>query len=172
MLDALLDALPAYAQDVKRTLAVCLEDEILNPTQKWGCLVAAAQALAVPELTRAIETESPLSAQVHDAAKAVAAVMGMNNIYFRSTHLMKNGEYAAMRAGIRMSALQSSMAEKADLDLWAVTVSAINACGACLDDHEASARKAGASAAQVQAALKLAGAIGALAAVLRAEAAR
>jgi lipoyl-dependent peroxiredoxin subunit D len=170
MLAALLDALPAYAGDVKRTLTACLEDETLSENQKWACIVSAAQTLAAPALSRAVDAEAP--ADIAEAARGVAAVMAINNVYFRAVHLMASSEYAKMRSGVRMNALNTTVIPSIDVDLAAIAASAINGCGVCMDDHEAKLRKAGAPAALAHAALKLAGALAGLGAVLSAEAAR
>ena len=58
-----------------------------------------------------------------------------------------------------------------DFELWSLAVSAINGCGMCLDSHEKVVRKGGLSADQVQTALRIAAAVNAAGAVLRAEAA-
>ena len=59
--------------------------------------------------------------------------------------------------------------DKADFELWSLTVSAINGCGACLDSHEAELRKHGVSALAVQAALRIAAVVHAVSRVLAAE---
>ncbi len=68
-----------------------------------------------------------------------------------------------------MSALVAPGIASTDIDLWSIAVSAINGCGACLDDHEAKFRKAGGAPAPVQATIKLAAALAGVAAVLRAD---
>ena len=173
MLDDLIAALPPYAEDVKRTLSACLADETLTADQKWGIAHASAEALAYPLVTRALAAQTPLSAPTQEAIKGAAAVMAMNNIYFRAVHLMSEKEYSSLRAGIRMAALRpSAAAAEIDIDLWTIAISAINGCGACIDIHEASLRKAGGAPAQAQAALKLAAALAGLVAVMKAEEAR
>ena len=81
--------------------------------------------------------------------------MGMNNIYYRSMHLMKNQEYTTLPARLRMNILASPGVEKVDFELWSTAVSAINGCGACLDAHEGELRKHGVPAQQVQTALRI-----------------
>jgi len=173
MLTAWIDALPPYAADVKRTLAACLSDETLTTEQKWSVTSAVAEATASPSLLRALESDSPLGAETLSAIRGAAAVMAMNNVYFRAVHLMHERGYERMRAGIRMGALTPSpAARQIDIDLWTLAISAINGCGACMDIHEASLRKAGGEPAQAHAALRLAAALAGAIAVARAEAAR
>lgn len=61
--------------------------------------------------------------------------------------------------------------ERVDFELWCLAVSAVNGCGQCLDSHEEELRKRGLPATHVQAALRIAAVVGAVSAVLRAEAA-
>jgi len=171
--DALRDTLPDYAKDIKLNLGSLAGDATLNEQQKWGALLATAHAVGEPSLLRAIEAESAskLEPAAAHAAKAAAAIMGMNNVYYRSLHLMANEEYRTLRAGLRMNVIANPGVDKGDFELWSLAVSAVNGCGMCLDSHEAELRKRGFTAAQVQAALKIAAVVNAAAAVLRAEAA-
>jgi alkyl hydroperoxide reductase subunit D len=171
-LAALLAALPASAADVSRSFAACWVDDALGAERKWGCALAASEALALEPLSHAIGAEAPLGPDMRAAIQGVAAVMAMNNVYFRAVHLMSSREYSAMRAGLRMRALVASGVPAGDVDLWAIAVSAINGCGVCLDDHATKFRAAGGTAASVQAAIRLAAALAGLAAALRATAAR
>jgi alkyl hydroperoxide reductase subunit D len=98
--------------------------------------------------------------------------MGMNNVYYRSLHLMHNGEYRTIPAKLRMNVLANPGAPKIDFELWSLAVSAINGCGACLDSHETELRKHGVSAVQVQAALRIGAVVNAVSRVVAAEAAR
>lgn len=171
--DALRDTLPDYAKDIKLNLGSLASDATLNDQQKWGAFLACAHAVGEPSLLRAIEAEivSKLEPAAATAAKAAAAIMGMNNVYYRSIHLLKNEEYRTLRAGLRMNILANPGVDKGDFELWSLAVSAVNGCGMCLDSHEEELRKRGFSAPQIQTALKIAAVINAGAAVLRAESA-
>ena len=172
-LDALRDTLPDYAKDIKLNLGSLASDQTLNDQQKWGAFLATAHSIGEPSLLRAIEAEivSKLEPAAANAAKAAAAIMGMNNVYYRSLHLLKNEEYRTLRAGLRMNVIANPGVDKGDFELWSLAVSAVNGCGMCLDSHEEELRKRDFTAAQVQTALKIAAVVNAAAAVLRAEAA-
>ena len=60
--------------------------------------------------------------------------------------------------------------DKADFELWCLAVSAINGCGACIDSHEKVLRNAGFTAEQIQAAVRIAAVVHAVAATLDGEA--
>jgi lipoyl-dependent peroxiredoxin subunit D len=173
-LDALRESLPAYTKDLSLNLSSLASETLLTEQQKWGAFVASAYALATPGVVRAVvaaATEAGLSDEAMTAAKASAAIMGMNNVYYRAVHLVTNKEYATLPARLRMNVLASPGVEKADFELWSMAVSAINGCGMCLDAHEAELRKHGLSAQQIQAAVRIAAVVNAVSRVLNGEAA-
>jgi alkyl hydroperoxide reductase subunit D len=59
--------------------------------------------------------------------------------------------------------------DKGDFELWCLAVSAINGCGACIDSHEKVLLAAGFTAEQVQAAVRIAAVVHAVAATLDGE---
>jgi alkyl hydroperoxide reductase subunit D len=106
-----------------------------------------------------------------EAAKAAAAIMGMNNVYYRTLHLLHNPEYRTLPARLRMNIIANPGVDKADFELWSVAVSAINGCGACLDAHEAELKKHGVPAALIQCAFRISAVVNAVSRVLAAESA-
>jgi lipoyl-dependent peroxiredoxin subunit D len=173
-LDALRQTLPAYAKDLSLNLSSLAAETVLSDQQKWGAFVAAAHAVGQPEVIRAAEAsarEAGLSPEALTAAKAAAAIMGMNNVYYRALHLLSNPEYRTLPARLRMNVIANPGAPKVDFELWSLAVSAINGCGMCLDSHEAELKAAGVPAQQIQAALRIAAVVNAVSRVLVAESA-
>jgi alkyl hydroperoxide reductase subunit D len=173
-LDALRESLPAYAKDLSLNLSSLASETVLSDAQKWGAFVASAYAVGQPDVVKALTaaaTAAGLSEEALTAAKASAAIMGMNNVYYRALHLMKNPEYGALPARLRMNVLGNPGAPKEEFELWALAVSAVNGCGMCMDAHEAELRKHAVTNVQVQTALRIASVVNAVSAVLRAEAA-
>ncbi|MBU6373074.1 MAG: carboxymuconolactone decarboxylase family protein [Alphaproteobacteria bacterium] len=172
-LDALRDALPDYAKDQKLNLGSLAAETLLTDQQKWGCFLASAHAIGVPQVVKAIEAEvaGKISPEAATAAKAAAAIMGMNNVYYRSMHLLQNQEYRTLRAGLRMNIMMNPGVDKVDFELWSLAVSAINGCGMCLDSHEEELRKRGVPNTHIQAAIRIAAVVNAASAVIRAESA-
>ena len=170
-LDALRDLIPAYAKDISLNLSSLVNETVLSEQQKWGTFLASAHAVGVGPVVRAIETAAggTLSPEAMNAAKAAAAIMGMNNIYYRSLHLMKNHEYTTLPARLRMNVLANPGVEKVDFELWSTAVSAINGCGACLDAHEGELKKHGIAAIQIQAALRIAAVVHAASRIVASE---
>ncbi len=173
-LDALRETLPAYAKDLSLNLSTLAGETLLTDQQKWGTFVASAYAIGVPAVVKAVEVaagDGGLSDEAKTAAKAAAAIMGMNNVYYRSLHLMHNGEYRTLPARLRMNILGNPGVEKLDFELWSLAVSAINGCGMCLDAHEAELKKHAVPNTAIQAALRIASVVNAVSRVLAAEAA-
>ncbi len=171
-LDALRDSIPDYAKDIRLNLGTLASETTLSDQQKFGTFLASAYGARNPSVIKAITawTEDKLSDEAKTAAKAAAAIMAMNNVYYRATHLMADDEYQKMPARLRMNVIGAPGVDKVDFELWALAVSAINGCGMCLDSHAKIVRKAGLTADQVQAALRIAAAVSAAAAVMDAEA--
>lgn len=173
-LDAVRDLLPAYAKDLSLNLSSLSSETVLTDQQKWGAFVASAHAVGTPAVVKNLEAAARaagLSEEALTAAKAAAAIMGMNNVYYRSLHLMKNKEYGTLPAKLRMNILANPGVEKVDFELWSTAVSAINGCGMCLDAHEAELKKHGVPNTAVQAALRIAAVVNAASRVIAGEAA-
>lgn len=171
-LDELIERTPAYAKDLKLNYSSLVRQQTeLSPQQLWGTIVATAIASRNSELTQAAlnDAASQLSSQALEAAKSAAAIMGMNNVYYRFTHLTKNEKYATLPARLRMNVLRTHGVEQADFELWCTAVSAINGCGVCIDSHEQVLRQKGLAEEQIAAAIRIAAVMHALACVFDAE---
>lgn len=170
-LNELMETVPVYARDLKLNLSALTQQPELTPSQLWGTLVASAIASRNDGLTEAVLADAAqhLSAQAIEAAKGAAAIMGMNNVYYRFQHLTSNPNYKTMPARLRMQVIRSHGVDPADFELWCAAVSAINGCAACVDSHEKIVREKGISEAAVLAAIRLAAVVHGLASVLDAE---
>jgi len=170
-LNELLETVPAYARDLKLNFSTLTQQVELTPQQIWGTVVASAVASRNPDLTQAALAEAAghLPPQALEAAKAAAAIMGMNNVFYRFMHLTTNQNYRSMPARLRMNIIRSHGVEAADFELWCAAVSAINGCSVCVDSHEKAVREKGLTEDAVLAAVRLAAVIHGLAAVLDAE---
>ena len=171
-LTELLETVPTYAKDLKLNLSTLLTQPDLTEQQTWGTVVASAMASRNTELTQAVLTEAAthLSPQLLEAAKGAAAIMGMNNIFYRFTnHLATNPNYRTMPARLRMNIIRTHGVDPVDFELWCAAVSAIKGCGACVDSHEKVVREKGVSEQTVLAAIRLAAVIHGLATVFDAE---
>ena len=164
----LKERLPDYARDLKLNLGSLAAEQVLNDEQKAGTFIASAIASRNTEVIAAVVTEfAPrVPAQVVAAAKAAAAIMAMNNVYYRFTHLVEKDEYQRLPARLRMNVMANPGTGKEDFELYSLAVSAINGCGACVDSHEKTLREHGVSAQGVQSAARIAAVVHAVAVTL------
>jgi len=167
----LLDKLPEYARDLRLNYTSMEQATELTDTQKWGTLVASAYGARNAVLAQAIAAEAAahIAPEQVAAAKGAAAVMGMNNVFYRFQHLSSNEKYSTMPARLRMNIIRNHGVDQLDFELWCLAVSAINGCGKCIDAHERVLRDKGISEEVILAAVRLASVMNALAAVLDAE---
>jgi alkyl hydroperoxide reductase subunit D len=171
-LEELIGGLPAYAKDMKLNFSSLVKQNTeLTPQQLWGTVVAAAIASRNAELTAGAIADSVavLSPAALEAAKTAAAIMGMNNIYYRFQHLTTNPKYATLPSRLRMNVLRGHGVEPVDFELWCIVVSAINACGKCVDSHERVLREKGATEELINAAIRVASVIHAIGVILDSE---
>ena len=170
-LTELIDMLPAYARDLRLNFSSLTQQMELTPQQTWGTVVASAIASRNGEFTQAAlaEAAAHLSPQALEGAKAAAAIMGMNNVFYRFLHLTTNEKYSTIPARLRMQVIRSHGADPVDFELWCLAVSAIKGCGACVDSHEKVLREKGVSEETILAAIRIASVVHAVAAVLDVE---
>lgn len=169
----LKDRLPDYARDLKLNLGTLASEPLLNDEQRAGVFIASAIAARNPEVIRALVAEfAPrVSPEALTAAKAAAAMMAMNNVYYRFTHLVERDEYGRLPARLRMNVMANPGTSKENFELWSLAVSAINGCGKCVSAHERVLRDAGVSAERIQAAVRIAAVVHAVAVTLETAAA-
>lgn len=172
-LEALLDSVPAHAKDLRLNFSSVVSQQTeLTAPQGWGTAVASAYATGNAELLKTIveHASQHLSEQQLEAAKGAAAIMGMNNVYYRFLHLTSNEKYKTIPARLRMNIMRTHGVDHLDFELWCTAVSAINGCGACVDSHEKTLREKGIPEEKILAAIRIAAVTHAIAKTLSAEA--
>ena len=162
---------PDYAKDLRLNLGSLANEDDLNEQQKYGCLLACALAGRNKTVIREImdEVTSFLSDEAINAAKSAAAIMGMNNVYYRFAHIATSNDYLTMPAKLRMNVIGNPGVDKMDFELWSLAVSAINGCGMCIDAHEKQLLDHGVSKLQIQTAVRIAATVQAVSVVLDGE---
>lgn len=162
-----VDGLPDYAKDLRLNLSSLLGDQILGDQRKYGLLLACAHGTGYRPIVAAAEAEidGKLDPKVAEAARAAAAVMAMNNVYYRFVHLASNPEYGTLPARLRMNAIATHGIEKDDFELFSLAVSAMNGCGMCIDSHERVLQQHGVKAETIQAAARIGAVVKAVATV-------
>jgi lipoyl-dependent peroxiredoxin subunit D len=166
--EALRSGLPEAAKDIKLNLQAVLSPGALSTEQRWGVALASAAASRNPRLHEAFLTDARLevSAAVIEDALAAAALMAMNNIYYRFRHMLGKPSYAEKPARLRMNRLAKPATNKLDFELFSLAVSAINGCEACVRAHEKVLLEGGASEDVVHDAVRIAATVHAAAVAL------
>src|SRR5690606_4388499 len=103
----------------------------LSPQQLWGTMLACAIATRSPRVMQAVSADAAahLSAEAQRAARSAACLMAMNNVYYRTLHLLNNEQYKQMPARLRMTAIGNPGVDKLDFEMFSLGVSCIGACG-------------------------------------------
>jgi alkyl hydroperoxide reductase subunit D len=169
-IDTLKNLIPEYAKDIKLNLSTLAAEETLTTQQLWGTFLATALAGRNETVIREISAVAAqyLSAEAQNAAKAAAAIMAMNNIYYKFTGMM-GADYATMPAKLRMNVIANPGVDKVDFELWSTAVSAMNGCQFCVKAHEKTLLDHEVSRAQIQAVVRIAAVVHAASAILDGE---
>lgn len=172
-IEQISDRLPEYAKDLKLNLSNVLGQVELTKNQIWGSAVASAMATGNSDLLSAIVEAAAKEVEpaVVNGAKAAAAIMGMNNVYYRFQHLTSNEKYKTMPARLRMNVIRTHGTDPVDFELYCIAVSALNACATCVDSHERVVREKGVPEETILAVVRIASVVHAVSAVLTAESA-
>ncbi|WP_394840353.1 carboxymuconolactone decarboxylase family protein [Pendulispora rubella] len=160
--EALRALIPEAAKDIRLNLQSTLTGtSSLTTEQKWGIAIASAIAARSPRLRAALVSDSAsvIDAKVVEDAKAAAALMAMNNVYYRFRHMIGKQSYSDKPARLRMNRLAAPATNKADLELFSLAVSAIHGCEMCVQAHEKTVLEHGLSEDQVHDAVRLAATI-------------
>src|SRR6187401_1836984 len=121
-IEEIRDALPDYARDLKLNLGSVLTASGapgLNEKQIWSIALASAMARRSTGSVRscAAQARTHLADVGVEGAKAAAAIMGMNNSYYRFLHLVEDNEYQTMPARLRMNVIANHGIDKIDFEL-------------------------------------------------------
>jgi alkyl hydroperoxide reductase subunit D len=166
-MEQLLSSIPEYAKDLKLNLQTVLKQPELTEQQTWGTVVACALASRNAWMIDALleDAATHLQPVAMEAAKGAAAIMGMNNIFYRFQHLSEHEKYSTLPARLRMNIIRTHGSDPLDFELWCLAVSAINGCGKCITAHDRTLREKGVSEESVIAAVRIASVIHAVAAL-------
>ena len=157
-IEALRSTIPDFARDLSLNLQTTLSGGSLSPRQRWGVALATAITAGSPALRAAVEADAATAtdAATLDDARAGAALMAMNNVYYRFRHIIGKETYSQMPARLRMQRIAKPATDKATFELICLAVSAINGCEACVRSHEAAVLHAGLTEENVHDAIRIA----------------
>jgi len=167
-LEAVRNAIPDPAKDIKLNLEAVLRGSTLSAARRWGVAIASAVAARNPQLRNAVLADAgpEVDAAVVDDALAAAALMAMNNVYYRFRHLVGKPSYALKPARLRMNRLVKPATSKVDFELFSLAVSAINGCETCIQAHEKVVLEGGVTEDEVHDTIRIAATIYAAAVAL------
>lgn len=159
-LTTFLESFPDWARDTKLNLQAVLTAEGspgLTISQSLGAALAVAYASKNEKVVEAVLSVAGgiLSDGHRTATKGAAAIMAMNNVYYRTLHLIGNPDLNRMPAKLRMNFIRASGIEKVDFELYSLAVSVVNACSDCIRSHQNEVIKAGISMEGIQSIIRI-----------------
>ena len=158
-----LDAIAAQMPDAARmrlNLSAVLDDGTLDAPERWGVAIAVALASRSRRLAEALVASRPaeVSDRTVEDAVAAATLMGMSNVFYRFRHLVGKPSYDRKPSKLRMH-LSKPASSTAAFELFALAVSAVNACEECVRAHEGKLLALGTTEAQIHDAIRIASVI-------------
>jgi alkyl hydroperoxide reductase subunit D len=168
-LDQLKERLPDHARDLRINLGAIGSSTALTPAQAWTIALACAAITRQRDLLAAVEADAAtqLEPAALAAARGAAAIMGMNNVYYRFVHFMgEASEYGHMPARLRMQVIGNPRIAKLEFELACLAASAISGCEACVRSHEHAVRERGGTKEQVHEAIRIAAVLAGVAVAL------
>ncbi len=146
---AVKDKIPDFGRDIRLNLETVLTEEGapgLTLHQLWGVALACAYAADSQDLVDAILADGQsiiLDDNYREGARSAATIMAMNNVYYRTIHLLEDPALQKMPARLRMNVIGKPPVSKVDFEAMSFAVSSLAGCGQCLVAHKSELKKAG-----------------------------
>jgi len=160
--EELRQKLPDAAKDIKLNIQNVLRGDRISEAQAWGCALCSAYFLEAHDVAKALHDQGPehgLTEELIDDAKAAAAIMAMNTIYYRFRHMTGNDRYSQLAPGLRMNRMQQKKTDAATFELMAMSCAVLEGCQVCIAAHDKSLKKEGLSEEQIHEAVRIAAAV-------------
>jgi alkyl hydroperoxide reductase subunit D len=161
-LERLRGAIPPPARDIGLNLHSVLTGTTLSAAQTWGVALACAFVGPSAALRQGLleaargALDADTFERVVDDAQAAAALMAMNNVFYRFRHFVKKETYAHRPARLRMARLAQPKTDKATFELLCLAVSAVHGCEVCVSSHEHAVIEGGLTEEHVHDAVRIA----------------
>ncbi|MDB5038262.1 MAG: hypothetical protein JWQ35_1790 [Bacteriovoracaceae bacterium] len=127
-------------RDLKLNFKKFFLESSLSPKDAGLITLACAESVnctPLKELAAAHLKENNATDEEISEAKDAAAIMGLNNMFYRFRHFTQKEAYQKP-AGLRMNVLGRPVTGKASFEMMALAVSIINGCELCVKSHEQS----------------------------------
>jgi alkyl hydroperoxide reductase subunit D len=171
-LETLVSGDSRYVRDLRINLKNVLNSDNLKQQEAY-LLALSVAANEKNDLLIGVFSDKARESGAEEAAiaesLACASLLATNNVFYRFKHFIKPGNenYQALPARIKMNIMARPVLGKELFELMSLAISAINGCEACVNAHEASVRRLGASEARIFDAVRLASVVRGLALVVR-----
>jgi alkyl hydroperoxide reductase subunit D len=148
-----------YLRDLKLNFTSTLTSEQLST--KECALLGLSVAVNNNNLpltnyyTKYAADQGATPADIAEAA-ACASLLASNNIFYRFRHFTQKEKYTQIPARIRMQIMMKPVTGKEFFELMSLTISAVNGCEMCVNAHEDSLIKLGASEERIFDAIRIA----------------
>lgn len=158
-----------YIKDLKINVSNFLNTKNLN--KKEALLIALATAVNDKSAVLQeglLDLAKQEGASEEEVAEIYAAVslLNVNNVFYRFRHFTGNEYYNNTPAGIKMSVMMNPVLGKEFFELVSLVISALNGCELCVNSHDDSVKKHGASEERIYEAIRLGAVIRGLTVVL------
>ena len=164
-----VNSFPEYAKDIKLNYTKIINEQVLNNKQLYGIILISSLTTLSAELKEAslIEVEGYLDDTYIEAVYGAYAIMSMNAIYYRFTHLATEYDYAALPANLRMQYMTKHNLDKVDFEMLSLAVAVIIGCGKCINAHEVVLRENNVSSLIIQTVARIASIINAVGNIMK-----
>jgi lipoyl-dependent peroxiredoxin subunit D len=148
-----------YLRDLKLNLTSALTSEHLSA--KECALIGLSTAinnnnsLLIQFFNRYAEEQGAIPAETGEAA-GCASLLASNNVFYRFRHFTQKEKYGQIPARIRMQLMMKPVTGKEFFELMSLAISAVNGCEMCVNAHEDSLIKLGATEERIFDAVRIA----------------
>jgi alkyl hydroperoxide reductase subunit D len=147
-----------YLKDLRINLSNALAYPNLSKKESYLLVLAVAINEKNDKLVNAFlplaEKEGATTEEIAELY-ALVSLMNVNNIFYRFRHFTGKEYYNNTPAAIKMSIMMNPVLGKEFFELASLAVSAINGCAMCVNAHEESVLKHGATEARIYDAIRL-----------------
>lgn len=171
-LEIMSDGETKYLRDLRVNVKNVLASTNMQPKESYLLALSIAVNEKNDVLTKSFTDKAmELEASEAEIAETIACAsqLAANNVFYRFRHFTKetNPIYQTMPAGIKMNVMMNPVLGKELFELMSLAVSAVNGCESCVNSHEESVRKLGASDGRIFDAIRLASVIRGLALIIK-----
>lgn len=148
-----------YLRDLKLNFNSSLTSEHLSPKE----IALLGVSVAVNEKNKALTGffkrfahENEANAEEIAEAAGCASLLASNNVFYRFRHFTQKEKYTQIPARIRMQIMMKPVTGKEFFELMSLAISAVNGCEMCVNSHEDSLIKLGATEERIFDAVRIA----------------